>query len=297
MNLIEKFDSVKITANTYLDTAEQDFCLAHQNAYEAAKEALLELDYFWNDILAVQRTHLSSTSTSPFSYLTSKGCLKISSDVIQKELRATHSTFIENLVNYFNSNYHICISAQKIKENLLPKQPENSSLHDETLHAYHRELQNCSLTSNQILEQIFLQLNGRRFPQEAFYQLKNNCHAAAWNVYRKCANYERKKSVIQFTHYACSYKSWPFEGKWELNDSMKQILRGIIHYETDSFTLIPREFSKLLGYGYHETNEIVFTACKKIQSMKAFKNGRVDLRFTEEGYATEFAETYLGTIC
>lgn len=78
---------------------------------------------------------------------------------------------------------------------------------------------------------------------------------------------------------------------------MKHILRGIIHYETDSFTLIPREFSELLGYGCHDANEISFTTCKKIKSLKAFKNGRVDLRFTEEGYAKEFAETYLGTTC
>ena len=297
MSLIEKFDSVKITADTCLTQTEQAFCLAHQNAYETAKESLLELDYFWSDILAVQRTALSSTDTSPLAYLTPKSCLKISSDAIQKELRATHSAFIENLVSYFNSNYHICISAQEIKEKLLPKQPENSSLHDETLHAYHQELQNCSLSSNQILEQILLQLNGRSFLQEAFHQLRGKCHKAAWNTYQKCANYERKKSVLQFTHYACSYKSWPFDGKWELNDSMKHILRGIIHYETDSFTLIPREFSELLGYGYHTTNEITFTTCKKIKSLKAFKNGRVDLRFTEEGYAKEFAETYLGTIC
>ena len=280
MGLIEKFDSVEITADTVLTKAEQVFCLANQNAYEAAKEALIELDYFWSDILAVQRTALSSTNTSPWSYLTSKGYLKISSDAIQKELLATHSAFIENLVSYFNSNYHICISSQKIKEKLLPKQPEN-----------------CSLSSNQILEQIFLQLNGRSFLQEAFHQLRGNCHKAAWNTYQKCANYERKKSVIHFTHYACSYKSWPFDGKWELNDSMKHILRGIIHYETDSFTLIPREFSELLGYGCHDANEISFTTCKKIKSLKAFKNGRVDLRFTEEGYAKEFAETYLGTTC
>ena len=280
MGLIEKFDSVEITADTVLTQAEQAFCLANQNAYEAAKESLIELDYFWSDILAVQRTALSSTDTPPWSYLTSKGCLKISSDAIQKELLATHSAFIENLVSYFNSNYHICISSQKIKEKLLPKQPES-----------------CSLSSNQILEQIFLQLNGRSFLQEAFHQLRSNCHKAAWNTYQKYANYERKKSVIHFTHYACSYKSWPFDGKWELNDSMKHILRGIIHYETDSFTLIPREFSELLGYGCHDANEISFTTCKKIKSLKAFKNGRVDLRFTEEGYAKEFAETYLGTTC
>ena len=121
MSLIEKFDSVKITADTCLTQTEQAFCLAHQNAYETAKESLLELDYFWSDILAVQRTALSSTDTSPLAYLTPKSCLKISSDAIKKELRATHSAFIENLVSYFNSNYHICISAQEIKEKLLPK--------------------------------------------------------------------------------------------------------------------------------------------------------------------------------
>ena len=68
------------------------------------------------------------------------------------------------------------------------------------------------------------------------------------------------------------------------------------HYETDSFNLYPLGFSELLGYNRSCSNEHEFSTCKKVKGLKMFKNGRVDIRFTTETNAAEFAARYLGLV-
>ena len=78
--------------------------------------------------------------------------------------------------------------------------------------------------------------------------------------------------------------------------SGRSILRGVAHYETGSFSLYPLGFSELLGYSRSPDNEREFSTCKKVKGLKMFKNGRVDIRFTTETDAAEFAARYLGLV-
>ena len=40
-----------------------------------------------------------------------------------------------------------------------------------------------------------------------------------------------------------------------------------------------------------------FESCKKLEKIRLFKNGRMDIRFASEGCAREFVSHYLGTVC
>ena len=68
------------------------------------------------------------------------------------------------------------------------------------------------------------------------------------------------------------------------------------HYETGAFELCPLGFSELLGYNRSPSNEHEFPTCKRVKGLKMFKNGRVDIRFTTETDAAEFAARYLGLV-
>lgn len=85
--------------------------------------------------------------------------------------------------------------------------------------------------------------------------------------------------------------------QWTVQDSMKNILCGLAHYETGVHNLFPLGFSDLIGYRDSESDLVEFTTCEKVKHLKMFKNGRVDLKFTSERYAEEFIEKYLGTVC
>ena len=39
-----------------------------------------------------------------------------------------------------------------------------------------------------------------------------------------------------------------------------------------------------------------FENCEKLERIKLFKNGRMDIRFTTEAYACQFVADYLGTV-
>ena len=154
-----------------------------------------------------------------------------------------------------------------------------------------------SLSYTDILEQIFLQTGGRTFSEQALHELKEKCHQAAWITGSGKPRFEQKKSTIQFTGYACSFRDRYSGDVWELSDRTKDILRGIAHFETGMFGTIPHCLSQTLRNYDFSDNQLEFPDCEKLQSLRMFKNGRVDIRFASEAHADQFIEDYLKTIC
>lgn len=304
MDLLSKFEMVEVTSNHRITEEDKKFCESNQAAYEAAKNSLAELQFFWEDMLDNQRKLLEGTDTSGTLYLTGSDYLDISSEKIKKQIKALHKTFIEKLVDYFNRLYHVTISYSKIEDNLIPQKPDYcpSSLRDEKLEQYKEEqrqyenkLLNLSLNYESILDQIFAQMDGRGLLEQALHELKEKCHSAAWGYYSKEPEYEQHKDVLRFTRYACSYDGSYGSSSWKLCDGMKNILRGIAHFETDTFSYIPPVISNLLGYSV-KYDLAEFYYCQKVKQLKMFKNGRVDIKFADADLATQFATEYLGTV-
>ena len=55
MNLVEKINQVEIKADTRISGADRAFCERQQRAYDAAREALKELDFTWTDCISQQK--------------------------------------------------------------------------------------------------------------------------------------------------------------------------------------------------------------------------------------------------
>lgn len=300
MDLLEKFESVRPDTNTRISGADRAFCEAHQAAYENALATLQELGYFWDDMVAQQEETLSPVGTPPCLYLLSQGDLKISGDAIRGQLKSLHALFIGQLVSHFSKTYHISISAETIEEKLLPVKPPDKWTAEARALAekYSHEPESLSLRYNDILELILFQTGGRAFADQALYELKESCLRAAWDAGKKRADYTRKNCTIQFTHYACNFRSYyRASGSWDLSEKMKAIVKGLAHFETGGFPDSQEPFTKLAYGRFLDSNEYSFSGCQKIQSMKLFKNGRADIRFSTESYAIQFVEGYLGTAC
>ena len=295
MDLLSKFDSVQVTSDGRISEQDKAFCAAHQTAYDTAKSALEELKYIWADILEQQENALQGTETSATSYISSSG-LDISTDHIEKHLQLLHRLFIFNLVSYFNETYHVTVSSEEVKNALLPEEPGRYSCSKEDMALYHKQMQELSLHSDQIVEQILARLDGRGLQEQAIYELKEKCHKAVWSTYSGKAEFVCKKDVITLS-YGCNFESWMSSSHWELTDGMKNVLRGIAHYEIGSFSVLPQTIGTLLQYYRQENDRIDFFDCKKVKQLRLFKNRRVDIRFANASAAREFAENYLGTMC
>lgn len=293
MDLLSKFDAVAAEPDSQITAQDKAFCAAHQAAYDAARASLEKLILIWEEIQAEQQAALDCTGSSPDRYLTSDS-LRISVPAIREQIVSLHTKLIHDLVRYFNVTYHISVQAHSIEENLLPPKPDWYSSSSEQKDEYKQQLQNFSLHSGQIVEQIFAQLDGRSLWEQALHELKSNCHRAAWNTHRGESEFILNKNVIRFS-YGCSYENcYPI---WRLTDEMKIILRGLAHYETGNFDVTPTSFSPLLGYNHIGAEIVPFPDCQKVSKLRMFKNHRVDLTFVNECSARGFVEGYLGLVC
>lgn len=293
MNLLEKFSGLEIKPDTHISDADRRYCAAQQEAYIDARAQYVSLRNEWESFIKRQKEILGAVSRESFEkerYLMIDG---ISPGKLQGKIEALPDIFISAIVSYFNRTYHVSIDADIIRRSLIPKAPEYPC-GNTRIAEYHEAMCEFSLNYEDVLEKIFLQLDGHTFAERAVEELKEKCRSAAWNRYNM-AQYEIKNDTIQFTSYACSFEEWLGNPKWALMDGMKDILRGVSHFETGSLEYYPSCISALLTYGHKEIPLFEFS-CDKIIRLRMFKNHRVDLKFASKAYAKQFATEYLGFI-
>lgn len=300
MDLLEKFAEVEIKADGRISETDKHFCEQHQAAYQAALDAFSELVFIWNDIEKAQIGLLEKFGGGSYlwkTYLHSESGPRIDEDNIKKHIKYLHEKFIGNLVHYFNTKYHVTVNKELIDSQLLPQPPEDRWRdHEADWEIYEAAMLKVRLEYQAVVDQIIVQLDGRGFMEQAFFELQRHCHNMAWNSYTQKAEYELKKDTVIFTGYACSFEHWSYD-KWELSDGMRKVMQGLAHFETGSFELCPHELSQFIGYGSVQDNLWELTSCEKIRQLRMYKNGRVDLKFSSAQYAGEFVSTYLGTVC
>lgn len=289
MSLLEKFSKVVVKADERISTEDKRFCEAHQSAYDDARSSLQELKFYWETMLDAQKQVLSSIGeTNHTMYLSDHSNLDISVRDIEKQVRKTHCAFINRIVRHFNEVYHIDLDEGDIESALLPNRPEDRWRHgyEEEMERYNKQMLNLTLNYRQIIEQIFNQTDGRDLWEQAEFYLKQQCHSAGWRYDKP--TYERKTHTIQFS-YAVNYDR-------TLHESSKNILKGLAHFETGKIGILPSELDRIIcAYKLYE-DSFDFEDCKKIKKLRIFRNGRMDVRFSEEAHAIQFIEAYLGTL-
>ena len=300
MDLLEKFEAVTVQADHRISPVDKDYCERHQNAYEAAITSFQELSFFWNDMRKAQEDLLKplNPDRTDFSeYLYSEHSPKLSEQDLSRHVDNLHETFIQNLVYYFNRTYHVSVESHEVKKALLPAKPDRCRGNEEEFEAYYEQLQALRVRYEDVVEQVILRLDGRTFAEQALFELKQKCHKAAWYSNQDGPKFERKKAMIYFGSYMCRFRDSYYSDRWELQDPMKDILRGLAHYETGLYAVYPLGFGDLLGYGGTSENVQEFPSCHRVKSLKMFKSGRVDLKFASDSDAETFVNDYLGAVC
>ncbi len=297
MNLLDKLSAVTVTADTRITAVDRDFCQAHQKAYEMAKQSLSELGAMYADVVRNLNEILPVKSSLYDSVYISID--KLSEKEVNSAIEGLHERFIDYIVRYFNDTYNVSIEQYAIKSQLLPKEPVTSgwNIDIEAHERYHEELLNKDIKYEDILDALLEQLGDRSFTERALDEIKEACHNAAWNSYNGKAEFEVKGDSIRFTSWACSYENYGFGDRWNLEDKMRGVIRGLAHFETGVFSLYPSGMDELLSYSSLHDPIVEFEDCRKIVQLKMFKNRRVDIKFASPEYARQFADEYLGEVC
>ena len=298
-DLIKKMEAVEIKADNRISDADRRCCEAHQQAYHKAKTALEQMAAQWKDIFQQQREILEPFTEEKYAQDKYVKIAHISSDDFKEKINELPAAFIDQLVGYFNRTYRVSINTCTIKEVLLPQRPDRYSYdsYKEAEKEYERRMKELLLTYKEVLEQIFIQLEGRTFAERALDEIKENCHTAAWNTYNGKAEFEVKNDTIRFAGYFCSFDQWLSREKWSVTDSMKSILRGLSAFETGMVGSYPQNIALLLSYDDKNFSACDFTDCTKVSQLRMFKNHRVDIKFANKEFAEQFVDEYLGRIC
>ena len=293
MDLLEKFARVEIRADTRITEADRAFCQKHQQAYRAALTLFRQLLALWRDGEEQQRIALSNPeapSAAWSQYLTSKKFPALDTVQIRGHISTLHRTFIETVTAYLNATYHLTIDAGMIEEKLVPVAEDDQEGGDPS---------DLLLRYEDIIELVLSWFDGRSFSEQAPYEMVTKCHRAAWKESDHTQKFVQKKSVITFPSSACSFGYSYTRGcdEWTFRDGIKDVLKGLAHFETGAFDEYPDDLDYLIPDDMViRYDEWEFENCEKLERIKLFKNGRMDLRFTNEGYARQFAAEYLGTV-
>lgn len=296
MDLLEKFAAVEIRADNRISAADRQYCDTQQAAYQAALAGFKELAFFVSDMKRAQEELLGyqKGSLQFHDYLSSPDGPDLSQEAIDAHIEHLHTDFIHMLVRYFNEAYHVAVDGEDICKSILPEEPINCTKAEAT--HYREQIQALIVQYQSVVEQIILRLDGRSFSEQAFHEMYERCHRAAWNIPKQTPKFEAAKGTIRFlnhfSNYDCGICEW-----WKLTEDMREILRGAVHFETGNYHTFPQGVSELLDGKSMTVDFIDWPSGEKIRGLKMFKNGRVDLKFFAEEFAREFVQKYLGTVC
>lgn len=294
MDLLQKFSKVEIRAGDRITEADRSYCQKHQKAYEIALEAFHQLLILWRDVCAQQLDILGSPSRFDHAqrYMVSEKFPKLDVSQIRDHIVEVHMKFINTIVSYLNATYHLTIDANEVADNFIPPLDEDE---DEAVEAAFRSI---VLHYERIIELILTWFDGRSFSEQSSYEMVMKCHKAAWQEKDHKQKFEQKKAVVRFLSGACydsSSSQWC--ELWEFHDGIRDVLKGLAHFETGCFDKYPDDLQCLIPDDAVIRYDVwEFEDCKKLERIKLFKNGRMDIRFTNEGYARQFVADYLGTV-
>lgn len=315
MGLLEKFDKIEVKVDSRISDYDRRFCQAHQTAYEKARAFLEKMADEVDQAQNEQRALLKPYNEHDYTFISMGRSYSndLNSDNFLNELDKTHACLIARVVSYFKNRYNVTLDDEPICKNLIPQKPEEPHYYgwrrtmteeeereiDQRAEAYKvaygeyiDKLRTLSISYEDILDQIFIQLDGYSFSEKAVMELKHAAHKHAWNTYHGTKSYEIKKAVISFTS-SCSYYSYGYGGDMQLYDGMKNVIRALAYFEYGAQDIMSRGFSELCGY--HFDGNTFDDGWEKVKQIRCFKNGRVDIKFTSEQFARQFAEEYLGT--
>lgn len=300
MDLLEKFAAVEIRPTDCMTEADRQFCQRQQEVYQDAVEGFYQIAAIWTDIYNHQKEALSAPEDVEHKwkrkYLVSRWWPEISVGEILKHVSGLHREFISTVVSYLSNTYHITLEEYNLESELLSEEPHFTG-YEETVDW--STLTPFVLRYEDIVDLILSWFDGRTFEEQAPYELVERCHLAAWRKKDRQPNYEQKKNLVKLLSGACGYGYYnnSVHEQWYVSDGAKSILKALAHFETGAFGQYPDGIDDLLSEQSRLWYDLwEFEECKKLEKIKLFKNGRMDIRFTNEGCAREFVSSYLGTV-
>lgn len=291
MDLLQKFSAVEVKTDNRITKADQQFFQHQQTAYQDAVTGFYQIGGLWSDMVCQQKAVLFDPEDLREAwkdqYLVSDWWPEIDANHLLKHIFYVNRKFIVSLVSYLNDTYHLSINPRVVEAGLSLKEPPYITMEDEM------DWSPAVLHYEDIVELLLSWYNGRTFEEQGPYELMENCRHMAWKA--GTANFEQRKTLVKLLSKACDYGYYRGHEQWHISDGGKSVVKALAFFEAGGFQPYPYEINELLSdtsYLWYDLWEL--DGCGKVERIKLYKNGRMDIRFTSEGYARQFVADYFG---
>ncbi|GAA4880364.1 hypothetical protein GCM10023310_70710 [Paenibacillus vulneris] len=270
-DILSKFDNVEVTLEKKIPSEDLEFCKTEQKLYNVAIGVFIDIA---NEINIVSGLNVLTgewhKDKSSNTYLDSYRLREIK--VIAMSIK---ECFIDKIVCYFTEKYNVTIKKERLLKNY-----------------------DYDITYTNIIDDIMLQLEGFSFAEKAVKELLDKTkNTYYYNEYKKQSNMDIKNNKIVIDgSYVYKDTIW---NQYRLRGDFNEIFTALYLFDNGS---IPREetelHSRYCGY-QNERNDRNYekyqpVSLSKVESIKFYKNGKLEIEFKSNQMATKFAYEYLG---
>ena len=255
MELLNMFENIKIENKERLSKEDLAYCKKQEYIYLTAYEAY---DNFLNVIDELQEfdckelKEIYNINLHAVSY----GFNKFD---IDKQLSNINSHYIWSVVEYFQRKYNVSIDGKKIEVKANTDKIDNDF----------------------IIDEIFQQLGGFSFEDKATQEIIEKMKEKT-----KYSNTVVKNKKITFEKYIW-FDKWFNEVSYDSIGDLNKLFSAFNHFSNGGLNkkeIIEKSNIRQLG-----TYELDFEG---VESIKLYKNGKIDINFIDGATALKFANTY-----
>ena len=264
-SLLDKFKTVEIKNDTRITEADKEYCENQERMYKEAIEAMQQtLETF-------KRIH--DTYTKDIHDFYNRGYIDQYQDIrhIEDRMKNYQTSFISNILSYFERTYSVTLRDEKVFDRY-----------------------DFTVTYKNIIDEVFEQLGGFNFNEKAVNELKEKSREAVYNADKIAI----KKNKLSIQSYIWWDNTWNDKKRIGWGDRrVNPLFKSLSHYETNKSNLTEYFEGLIEELQQGEEKYDIFNKYElgynKVQSIKCFKNGKIEIEFQTMQQAEEFKREYL----
>jgi hypothetical protein len=261
-DILSKFDDVEVTNNSRITEDDETFCKVHENQYkEFISFANKYIDFLENNKLENKYFYSYTLREEMFKKMSDRKC-----------------SFIEAIIEYFRKEYKVTLTSEPINKKY-----------------------DIHITYDMIINEIIEQLGGYNFKDKASNEIKDALKKQVKRGYNDVikATVKNQKIVLDDFFWIDSFDKKYGHNRigYNYKGGFYKLLTAISHFEQG---VLENYYQGIYNKIDREENDDVFKEHTmlniKAESMKLFKNGKVEVTFKTHEYARQFAKEYCGCI-
>lgn len=275
MNLLAKLEGVKVSNISRLSPSDLAYCQRQQALYTQAVNFFTEMK---EKMAAIYATYSQSSD----SYR-SEGYIDRYDDIrhLEDRIPKIKTEYIDRIIYYFEKAYKVSIEHSSIREKYKDAPP-------------------LEPTFEQIAEEIFVQLGGYTFHEKAINEIKVN-----FSKHVGC----RMKPEIKGVRLILDNYVWVEQNKdysdprgkrkiaelsYRSDSKLYDLFRALTHFETEMVEAAM--YYQQLSYSISRNRKYAFEKYElgynKVQSIRIYKTGKIEVAFESYEQAEAFLRTY-----